>query len=79
MEPDGKMDAAYFNPTQINVAKAVALKDGQALKIFIELRDVNYPGSTYTLAYQPENDQLVGIYYQAATQQRFDVFFERMR
>ena len=47
--------------------------------MFVELRDVNYPGSTYTLVYQPENDQLAGIYYQAALQQQFDVFFERTK
>jgi len=33
--------------------------------VFIELRDVNYPGSTYSLTYEPASDQLKGIYYQA--------------
>jgi hypothetical protein len=79
VEPGGKMDAAYFNPRPINVAKAEALQDGAATKVFIELRDVNYPGSTYTLTYDPASDQLVGIYYQAAIQQRFDVVFVRMK
>jgi hypothetical protein len=75
--PDGKLDAGYFNPRPINVAKAVALQDGQTVKVYVELRDVNYPGSTYTLVYEAESDQLKGIYYQAAMQQQYEVFFER--
>jgi hypothetical protein len=77
--PDGKLDASYANPRPINVSRAEATQDGGATKVFVELRDVNYPGSTYTLVYQPENDQLAGIYYQAALQQQFDVFFERTK
>jgi hypothetical protein len=45
--------------------------------VFVELRDVNYPGSTYALTYDAERDQLKGIYYQAAMQQQFEVFFVR--
>ena len=69
----------YFNPKSIHVAKAEASRDGDATKVFIELRDVNYPGSTYTLTYDPASDQLKGIYYQAAEQQRFPVIFMRMK
>lgn len=75
----GKMDASYANPRPIHVAEAKASQDGFAIKVFIELRDVNYPGSTYTLTYDPKSDELRGIYYQAALQQRFEVFFERIR
>ena len=76
--PDGKMDAAYFNPKSINVAKAQASQNGGSLKVFIELRDANYPGSTYSLAYDPKTDQLKGDYFQAAIKETFDVFFTRM-
>jgi hypothetical protein len=38
VEPGGKMDAAYFNPRPINVAKAEALMDGDTVKVFVELR-----------------------------------------
>lgn len=75
----GAMDAAYFNPRPIHVAKAEASLDGAVMKVFIELRDANYPGSTYTLAYEPESDQLKGIYYQALQQQSFEVVFVRMK
>ena len=77
VEDGGKLDAAYLNPKPIHVAKAEASMDGAAMKVFIELRDVNYPGSTYTLTYLPENDQLSGIYYQALQRQRFEVVFVR--
>lgn len=78
-EDGGKLSAAYFNPQPIHVSKAEASQAGTATKVFIELRDVNYPGSTYTLTYVPEKDLLVGIYYQALQQQSFEVYFERMK
>jgi hypothetical protein len=56
-----------------------AFRDSAMKKVFIELRDVNYPGSTYTLAYDPASDELKGIYYQALQQQRFEVFFQRLK
>lgn len=43
------MVAGYFNPKSIRVAKAEASWDGGALKVFVELRDVIYPGSTYMI------------------------------
>ena len=74
---DGKMDAIYNNPNPIHVAKAEASQAGAALKVFVELRDVNYPGCTYTLTYAADSDQFTGIYYQAALQQQFEVVFVR--
>jgi hypothetical protein len=74
---NGSMDAAYFNPKSIHIGKAEASRDGDATKVFIELRDVNYPGSTYSLTYDAESDQLKGIYYQAVERQRFPVAFAR--
>ena len=75
----GKIEAAYFNPKPINIAKADATRDGSAIKLFVELRAPNYPGSTYTLTYDREQDQLKGIYFQAVEQQRYDVYFVRMK
>jgi len=77
--PDGEMDAAYFNPRPINVAKAEAYHDGGAISIFIELRDRNYPGSKYNLQYDPLYDRLTGIYYQAVQKVTYEVEFVRMR
>jgi hypothetical protein len=77
VDGSGKLDAAYFNPRPIHVARAEASTDGAAIKVFIELRDVNYPGSTYTLAYDAERDQLKGIYFQAMLQKQYEVVFVR--
>ncbi|MCE9555762.1 MAG: hypothetical protein K8T91_20640 [Planctomycetes bacterium] len=76
---DGTLDAAYLNPRPINVAKAVASREGASLKVFIELRDKNYPGSTYQLVYEPQADQLSGVYFQAVERQQFEVAFARMK
>jgi len=78
VEEGGHMDVAYFNPQPIKVSKAEAAQEGGTMKVVLELRDVHYPGSTYTLTYDPASDQLQGIYYQAALQQRFAVVFIRM-
>jgi hypothetical protein len=79
IEDSGRMDASYANPRPIKVFKAQASREDAAVKVFIELRDVNYPGSTYNLIYDSQSDQLQGIYYQAAQQQRFEVFFVRTK
>ena len=47
------------------------------LEVFIELRDINYPGSTYTLTYDRQNDILHGTYFQATMQQTYDIAFTR--
>lgn len=75
--PDGRVDAAYFNPRPINVSRAEASVEGKAIKLFIELQAAGYPGSTYELIYDPDNDTLIGIYFQAAMGQRFEVVFVR--
>lgn len=77
IDAGGKMDASYFNPRSIHIAQAQASQDGTATKVFIELRDVNYPGSTYNLVYNPQEDRLEGIYYQALLQESFEVVFLR--
>lgn len=77
VSPGGKVDAAYLNPRPVRVARAEALREGGVLTLFVELRDVNYPGSTYKLVYDPGRDVLGGLYFQAVQQQTFDVEFVR--
>ena len=79
IDAGGKMVARYYNPRSINVSRAEASQEGTTTTVFIELRDTNYPGATYTLAYDPQSDQLKGIYFQPALQQSFDVVFVRMK
>ena len=54
-------------------------RDGDALKLFFELRAGGYNGSTYTLSYDATSDQLKGVYYQAVAKQKFDVVFVRAK
>jgi len=74
---DRTLDAQYFNPNPIKVGKANWEESYGNLKIIIELRDVNYPGSTYTLDYLPDRDMLAGDYYQAVEGLTFYVEFAR--
>jgi len=77
IDANGQMDAAYYNPKSIHVSRGEAsLKEG-AQYIFIELQDVGYPGSTYTLTYRPQQDRLAGFYFQATMKQTFEVIFVR--
>lgn len=75
---DGTMEAGYLNPRPINVSRAVASVFRDHLKVELELRDTGYPGSTYTLLYDPNKDALLGYYYQAVQRQNFEVVFVRM-
>jgi hypothetical protein len=76
---DGKLDAAYANPRPLPFAVAEAKREGDRLKVFLELRAGGYDGSTYTLVYDPGADVLKGVYYQAVAKQRFDVQFARAK
>ena len=76
---DGKMKAGYFNPASINVDKAKWAFESGLLKVFIELKDENYPGSNYDLIYIPEKDMLAGKYFQAVEGVTYDVGFVRKK
>ena len=71
----GSLNARYLNPRPINIAKAEWKIEEERIKIFILFDDVNYPGSTYTLDYFPDRDQLIGAYFQAVQQQSYYVEF----
>jgi len=73
------LEANYFNPNPINVGGASWQESSGSLKIIVELRDVNYPGSTYTLNYLPAKDILAGDYYQAVEDLTFYVEFSRYK
>jgi hypothetical protein len=75
----GSVKASYFNPRPINVSRAEVRRIAGALAVLVELRDVNYPGSTYTLQYDPATDRLKGAYFQAVEKQTFVVEFVRAK
>jgi hypothetical protein len=79
VHPDGRAEAKYSNPGPINVSRAEVKQDAGRLVLFVELRDVNYPGSTYMLAYQPGQDVLIGSYHQPALGQTYEVGFLRAK
>lgn len=79
VDDHGVVDAAYFNPNPIHVGQARATRDASATQVLVELRDVNYPGSTYRLVYDPAADCLLGTYFQAVTRETFEVLFERVQ
>ncbi len=78
-DSEGRLEANYFNPASIKVSQARAYQEGGVTKVFVELRDVNYPGCTYKLAYNAQSDQLFGQYFQATMQETYDVTFGRMK
>jgi len=78
-ERDGKLEAAYFNPSPIRVAKAEAKRQSGLIQVFVELRDQGYPGCTYNLVYDAGHNCLAGTYFQAAMGQTFPVVFARSR
>jgi hypothetical protein len=79
VDVEGKLVARYFNPAPINVSQAQASRKDESLQVFVELRDVNYPGCTYKLTYDAKSDQLFGEYFQAAVKQTYDVAFGRVK
>jgi hypothetical protein len=78
-EVDGTLKAAYYNPNPINVEKGEWIIQEGKLFMHIVLRDVNYPGSAYTLQYIPEDDALAGNYFQAVEGVNYDVVFTRKK
>jgi hypothetical protein len=79
IDASGKLDASYANPSPLPFYTAEATSEGDALKLFFELRAGGYNGSTYTLKYDAASDQLKGVYYQAVAKQKFEIVFIRTK
>ena len=76
--PDGKLDVRYLNPNPIHVSRAQSGSVDGALRVVVELQDKGYPGSFYTLTYDPGSDSLSGIYHHLGLNQQFEVAFSRL-
>ena len=76
---DGTMKAAYFNPRPVNVARGACKRENGKIALFIELQDVNYPGSTYNLRYDHVSDRLIGTYFQALHGITYHIEFVRIK
>ena len=79
IKDDGSLTAAYFNPRKINVSQTFWSMNEEKIALFVELRDINYPGSKYILRYDPATDRLTGNYFQAMERQTYAVVFLRER
>jgi hypothetical protein len=79
IKPEGTLAAAYFNPMPIKVGKSELRQREGKIALFVELRDVHYPGSQYDLVYDQGSDRLVGSYFQAVLKQTFEVEFVRIQ
>ena len=79
IKKDGSISAAYYNPRPIKVFSAKWSRKEGKINLFVELRDVNYPGSKYNLQYDPKSDRLKGTYFQAVEKQTFNVEFMRAK
>lgn len=79
VKPDGSLTAAYYNPTPIRVFRAEAVNKNGKITLTVELRDVNYPGSIYTLIYDANSDRLRGKYFQAVEKRTFTIEFLRAK
>ena len=78
-EADGTLKAEYFNPKPIKVGKARWEMEDDSLYVQVELQDINYPGSIYTLQYIAGADKLNGIYFQAVEGATYEVVFNRKK
>ncbi len=76
---DGSLKASYFNPRPINVHLAKWSREKGVLNLFVELRDTNYPGSKYTVQYDPKTGRLKGTYFQAMEKQTYNIEFFRVQ
>lgn len=76
---DGNLVASYFNPHPIKIGYARWHQTNGKLVVVVELRDVNYPGSTYTLNYISTEDKMTGNYFQAVEGANYDVEFVRIQ
>jgi hypothetical protein len=74
---DGILEAQYYNPKPINVGSSNWEESYGNLKVIVELQDINYPGSKYTLSYLQDRDILAGDYFQAVQGLNFYVEFTR--
>lgn len=77
VQPDGKAVVEYFNPKPIHVEQSATSTQKDLIKLFIQLQDTGYEGSTYTLYYYSEKDALAGFYYQATMDRTYKVIFMR--
>jgi hypothetical protein len=78
IRPDGTLEAKYLNPRPIHISKAQLIKQAGHQIVIVQFQDRGYPGSLYTLTYDPKTDQLEGVYHHRGINKKFNVKFARL-
>jgi hypothetical protein len=76
---NGLLTATFCNPKSITIEKAVWTNSSDVLRIYIIFREDNYPGSSFSLNYLAEKDLLLGVYFDALTNESQTVTFKRIK
>lgn len=76
---NGLLTAKFYNPKSINIEKAVWTNSSDVLRIYILFREDDYPGSSFSLNYIAEKDLLIGVYFDALTNESYTVTFKRVK
>lgn len=77
--PNGALRCTFTNPKSITIEKAVWSNTSDVLRIHILFREDSYPGSSFSLNYIAEKDQLLGTYFDALTNESYAVSFKRVK
>lgn len=76
---EGNLSVEYFNPKAIHIGKSGWKDTAGTIKVYIEMQDVNYPGSRYSLLFVPGKNLLTGTYFQAVEGETYEVDFIRTK
>ena len=78
VNPTGGIEMQYSDLEPIRVTQAQAARDGKMTKVLISLRYANSLYSTYDLTYNPQSDQLKGIFWRKGAFKTTEVVFDRL-
>jgi hypothetical protein len=78
VNPTGSIEMQYIDLEPIHVTQAQAARDGKTTKVLISLRNADSLYSTYDLTYNPESDQLKGIFWRKGSSKTTEIVFDRL-
>ncbi len=78
VNPTGGIEMQYIDLEPVHVTQAQAARDGKTTKVLISLRYANSLCSTYDLTYNPQSDQLKGIFWRKGSFKTTEVVFDRL-
>jgi hypothetical protein len=78
INPTGGIEIQYSELEPVHVTQAQAARDGKTTKVLISLRYSNSSYSTYDLTYNPQSDQLKGIFWRKGSFKTTEVVFDRL-